>query len=290
MKSLVEPEILRYAAFAAAEGGGNPAGIVLDAAELSDAEMLRIAARVGYPETAFVTSISTELRGLIVGIRYWSPAAEVPFCGHATVATAVALAERYSIESIVFDTEVGEVSLAVENTDDGVRVSFTSVQPHVRAMPSDVTDRVLDLLGLRAGDLHPDFPAREAFAGNWHPMLVLRDAEIFNQFRFAPAPVAEMMRERGWAGTITVLHPVAEDEFVARNIFPVGRINEDPATGSAAAATGAYLREIGRVPPSRAVHHIHQGAHVGRPSLLEVSIPEHNGIVVSGTAKLILHE
>lgn len=289
MKSLVEPEILRYAAFAAAEGGGNPAGIVLDAAELSDAEMLRIAARVGYPETAFVTSISTELRGLIVGIRYWSPAAEVPFCGHATVATAVALAERYSIESIVFDTEVGEVSLAVENTDDGVRVSFTSVQPHVRAMPSDVTDRVLDLLGLRAGDLHPDFPAREAFAGNWHPMLVLRDAEIFNQFRFAPAPVAEMMRERGWAGTITVLHPVAEDEFVARNIFPVGRINEDPATGSAAAATGAYLREIGRVPPSRAVH-IHQGAHVGRPSLLEVSIPEHNGIVVSGTAKLILHE
>jgi PhzF family phenazine biosynthesis protein len=86
------PEILRYSAFAATPEGGNPAGVVLDAAHLDDASMQRIAAEVGYSETAFVVGRDAETRTFRV--RFWSPAAEVPFCGHATVATAVALAER----------------------------------------------------------------------------------------------------------------------------------------------------------------------------------------------------
>ena len=71
--------------------------------------------------------------------------------------------------------------------------------------------------------------------------------------------------------------------FEARNLFPVGRITEDPATGSAAAAVGGYLRALGAVhPPTRVL--IEQGRHVGRPSELTVDIPERGGIVVSGRA------
>ena len=71
--------------------------------------------------------------------------------------------------------------------------------------------------------------------------------------------------------------------FEARNLFPVGRITEDPATGSAAAAVGGYLRGIGAVrPPARVV--IEQGRHVGRPGRLVVDIPEQGGMVVSGRA------
>ncbi|MFB7844512.1 PhzF family phenazine biosynthesis protein [Microbacterium sp. NPDC056052] len=281
------PEILRYAAFADAPEGGNPAGIVLGAAALTDAEMLRIAADVGYPETAFLLSSATVDGVRRHRIRYWSPAAEVPFCGHATVATAVVLAEREGPGAMVFDTSVGEVAITATSVADGVEVSFTSVEPTVRALDPQVLDETLELLSLRTEDLDAAFPPREAFAGNWHPVLVLADPEIFHQFRFAPEPVAELMLAQGWTGTITVLHALSDREFLARNIFPVARITEDPATGSAAAATGAYLRAIDRVPEGRVVR-IHQGAHVGRPSLLTVTIPGSGGIVVTGGATRIV--
>ncbi len=55
--------------------------------------------------------------------------------------------------------------------------------------------------------------------------------------------LAAQMSRQGWTGTITVLHEAGTNEFLARNLFPVGRITEDPVTGSAAASTGAYLRD-----------------------------------------------
>jgi PhzF family phenazine biosynthesis protein len=96
--------------------------------------------------------------------------------------------------------------------------------------------------------------------------------------------VAALMREQGWLGTVTVLHAVDPAELDARNLFPVGRITEDPATGSAAASTGAYLRAQGF--PGDTIR-IRQGAHVGRPSELLVAIPSTGGIVVSGGATRI---
>jgi len=73
------------------------------------------------------------------------------------------------------------------------------------------------------------------------------------------------------------------DEFDSRNLFPVGTITEDPATGSAAAAFGGYLRLLSLVePPSRVA--VRQGSHVGRPSRLTIDIPAHGGIIVHGEA------
>src|SRR5215212_6658477 len=76
-------DLLRYAAFSDSPAAGNPAGVVLDAAGLTDAEMLAAAAEIGYSETAFL--VGRDDAGY--DIRYFSPLAEVPFCGHATVAT-----------------------------------------------------------------------------------------------------------------------------------------------------------------------------------------------------------
>lgn len=279
------PEILRYSAFAATPDGGNPAGVVLDASGLDDERMLAIAAEVGYSETAFVESRSSDGGAARARVRYFSPGAEVPFCGHATIATAVALAERDGAGDVVFETAAGEVALRSTRDADGrITVAFTSVAPEVRDLDPDVRDRLLALLGLDASDLDPRFPAKESFAGNRHPILVIADRELFHQFRFAPAELAALMREQGWPGTATALFAHDATLFEARNLFPVGRITEDPATGSAAAATGAYLRAIGW-PERRVV--IRQGAHVGRPSELHVEIPETGGIVVSGGATAI---
>lgn len=273
------PEILRFSAFAATPDGGNPAGVVLDASRLDEAEMQRIAAEVGYSETAFVIGRTGDGD---YRVRYWSPAAEVPFCGHATVATAVALAERDGAGTVVFETAAGAVTMeSFADADGRVTVSFTSVEPQVRDLATDVRDRLLDLLGLTADDLDPRFPVREAFAGNWHPIVFVGDRELFHQFRFSPASVAALMREQGWLGTVTVLHGDDPADLEARNLFPVGRITEDPATGSAAASVGAYLRAQGY--PGDTVR-LRQGHHVGRPSELRVAIPAAGGIVVSGGA------
>lgn len=277
------PDVLRYSAFAATPEGGNPAGVVLDGGDLSDGRMQEIAAEVGYSETAFVVARTADAPVARYRVRYWSPVAEVPFCGHATVATAVALAERDGAGEVVFDTDAGPVTLRSTVADDGeVTVSFTSVEPEVRAIDDAVLDRLLALLGVARDDLDPRFPPRESFAGNRHPVVTIADRELFDQFRFAPAEVAALMREQSWLGTVTVLHiPGDGSEIDARNLFPVGRITEDPATGSAAASVGAYLRDLGHT--ERTIR-IHQGAHVRRPSLLTVTIPGSGGIEVAGGA------
>jgi PhzF family phenazine biosynthesis protein len=310
------PDVLRYAAFAApalaapalaprddrgttAEGqnhteGGNPAGIVLDAAEMSDAEMQQLAAEVGFAETAFVVEPHMEGDPHRSRVRYFSPIAEVPFCGHATIATAVVLAERTGPGRYTFDTAVGEVVIDthIANTPTApgtvsapgaITAAFTSVPPEVRPLDPAVLQRLLALLGLADTDLDDRYPVRVSYAGNWHPMLVLRDIHLFNEFRFDPAAVRALMDAEGWAGTVTVLYARSPNEFEARNLFPVGAITEDPATGSAAASLGGYLREEGLVDvPAKVI--VHQGRHVGRPSLLTVDIHHHGGIVVSGTA------
>ncbi|ROO84426.1 PhzF family phenazine biosynthesis protein [Actinocorallia herbida] len=278
--------MLRYSAFADGPEGGNPAGVVLDAAGLGEREMLEIAREVGYSETAFVTEEGARdpAGPARFGVRYFSPAAEVPFCGHATVALAAALAARTGPGAYVFGTAAGEVALdTVADAAGTVSVSFTSVDTRTRPFGGAPLRELLGLLGLAPDDLDPAFPPLESFAGNWHPMLVLKDRGLFHQFRFAPREVARLMRERGWTGTVTVLSVRGPHEYEARNLFPVGRITEDPATGSAAASTGAYLRAIGRAEPGDRVV-IRQGAHVGRPSVLVVDVPARGGVTVTGGA------
>jgi PhzF family phenazine biosynthesis protein len=276
-------DVLRYTAFAAEPGGGNPAGVVLDATGLTDDEMLAVADEVGYSETVFVTGGTGQV-DTTTTVRYFSPAAEVPFCGHATVALAVVLAERQGPGARTFATAVGDVALDATVDEHGaVQVAMTSVDPASREFdPAPL----FTVLGLGPDDIAEGYPVLESFAGNWHPVLVLADRELFHQFRFEPATLAALMRERGWAGTVTVLHPTGPGEYEARNLFPVGRITEDPATGSAAASTGAYLRTIGRAHGGDRVL-IRQGRHVGRPSVLLVDVPVSGGITVRGGATRI---
>lgn len=277
-----EPTVQRWTAFTDDPDGGNPAGVVIGAEALDEVDMQRIAAEVGYSETAFVVG-----EGRRRGIRYFSPVAEVPFCGHATVASAVALAGSEGDGEFGFATPVGDISITTRS-EAGVRTaSFTSVEPYVEQLGDRALDAVLSLIGARHADLDPRHPPMIAFAGNRHPLVVLADAGLFDTFAFDPASARTLMDAEGWPATIIVLRDLGGGRWDARNIFPVGALSEDPATGAAAAATGGYLRATGAIdPPARVV--IAQGRHVGRPGVLTVDVPSTGGITVSGAAVRIV--
>ena len=271
-------ELTRLAAFATGPNGGNPAGVVLRAEGLAEAEMLAIAAEVGYSETAFLTEIGPDR----FGVRFFSPQAEVAFCGHATIASAVQLAERIGPGRRTFVTPAGEIAVDTERTPDGIAASFESVATHSEPAEPAIIEEALAALRWSATDLHPDWPVRVAFAGNQHLILAAatRDRLAALEYDFA-ALLALMIREQ-WT-TVHVFGPEDEATFHARDPFPIGGIVEDPATGAAAAAFGGYLNGLHGRADRRLV--IRQGADMGRPSTIGVrTFAAHDRVTSSGTA------
>ena len=271
-------DVLRYAAFTDRPDGGNPAGVVLDAAGMSDGEMLAIAAELGYSESAFLDGDD---------IRYFSPLAEVPFCGHATVATAVALAERDGPGDRVFNTRNGPVPISSRRDEQGrVTATLTSVPPEIQPLAAADLDEILAALGWAREDLDPALPPRVGFAGVYHPILASRTRERLAALDYDYDRLGALMAARTWT-TVQLVWREAEDRFHSRNPFPPGGVVEDPATGAAAAALGAYLREEGLVTPPVTVT-ILQGHDLGRPGRLLVEIhADRPGIDVTGTAVAI---
>jgi PhzF family phenazine biosynthesis protein len=115
-----------------------------------------------------------------------------------------------------------------------------------------------------------------------HPIVALREREAHARLEYDFEGLRALMLRQDWT-TIQVIWRASPSSFRARNPFPVGGVVEDPATGAAAAALGAYLREIGAVTPPATVE-VLQGEEIGRPSQLRVAIPARGGIDVSGTA------
>ncbi|MGW6546811.1 PhzF family phenazine biosynthesis protein [Streptomyces massasporeus] len=274
-------EILRYVAFSTDPKGGNPAGVVLDASGADDAVMLATAAEVGYSETAFVVDPGDGT----LDVRYFSPLAEVSFCGHATIATAVAHAERHGTGRLHLRTQAGPVTVTTDRAADGSLVAtLVSVAP--RTVPLEEADfgELLAILGWSTEDLDPLLPPRVAFAGAWHPVIATASRDRLADLDYDMAALGDLMARRDWT-TIDLVRRESPTVFHARNAFPPGGVTEDPATGAAAAAFGGYLRELGLV-PTPATLTIHQGADMGRPSTITVTVPAdpHSGIGVTGTA------
>ncbi|MER7836551.1 PhzF family phenazine biosynthesis isomerase [Streptomyces sp. NPDC096040] len=277
------PEVLRYTAFSSRPEGGNPAGVVLDASGLDDAGMLAVAADLGYSESAFLTASSEERA---YTIRYFSPKAEVPFCGHATIATAIALAERIGPGELVFATRAGTVPVEVTEAGGTVTATLTSVEPHVEEIADADLAEALAALRWPEADLDPDFPPRIAFAGARHLVLAAATRARLADLAYDFARLEALMHRLDLT-TLQLVWRESATVFHVRDPFPVGGVVEDPATGAAAAAFGAYARELGLVAED-AVLTLHQGEDLGRPGELTVTL--HAGdprVRVSGTGTRI---
>ena len=138
-------QVQRYAAFTTDPAGGNPAGAVLDADDLGESDMQRIATEVGYSETAFV--LRAGQTGNDLGLRFFSPLAEVAFCGHATIATSVALVASGAQGPLRFATEAGPVTVATTREAGAVQAQLRSVPGHSVPVSPGVLLEALAALG-----------------------------------------------------------------------------------------------------------------------------------------------
>lgn len=270
----------RLAAFTDDPSGGNPAGVWIGDALPDPEEMQRIALEVGFSETAFLAPQPADPPRYRT--RYFSPAAEVSFCGHATIASGVLLGEREGEGTFLLDTAVGEVPVVVERRDGRLVASLTSVEPRHRAPKASLLADVLQALGWRRDDLDPSIPPAVAWAGAWHLVLAVAARAALDAMEYD----FERLRRAMEAAELTTLQLVWREHeglYHARNPFPVGGVVEDPATGAAAAALGGYLRDAGLAEaPTRFL--VRQGEVMGRPSRIEVDVPARGGITVTGGA------
>ncbi len=287
--------LLRLAAFTTDPAGGNPAGVWIGDALPPDDEMQRIAADVGYSETAFLAPLGAA--GAAGGtaeseighfrVRYFSPLAEVPFCGHATIASGVALAERglaSAAGDLTLTTNDGLVPVSVAVGPDGLAVAtLTSIDPRIEDVPADVLMRALALLSWTADELDPALPPAVAFAGARHLVIAVRERATLERMAYPFEAMQALMLEHDLT-TLQLVWREGPRRFRARDPFAVGGVIEDPATGAAAAAFGAYLRDRGEI-TAPDTFEIIQGVEMGRPSQITVSIePGLAGVRVSGTA------
>jgi PhzF family phenazine biosynthesis protein len=241
--------------------------------------MQRLAHAVGYSETAFAAPQGEGWR-----VRYFSPASEVPFCGHATIALGAALAQRDG--DGVFALTLNDARITVEGKRNGARVAAALQSPPTWSRPAapELVAAALALFGYRDADLDPRIPPAFAHAGANHLVLALASRDLLAAMRYDLDAGRALMEKHGLT-TIVLAWAESAQRFHTRNPFASGGVYEDPATGAGTAALAGYLRDLGW--PHGGVIDVVQGEDMGMRSLLRAEIGAEPGssIRVSGTAR-----
>ena len=277
--------VQRIAAFADGDSGGNPAGVVIRADALPAVpEMKATAAAVGYSETVFAAPLPGEDA---YGIRFFAPESEVSFCGHATIALGACLALEHG--DGVYSLRLNDgVYITVEGRRDGDRIAAALQSPPTSSVLADdvLRARTLALFGLRAEDLDERIPMSVASAGSSHTVVALKERSALTNMAYDLEDGRALMNDYGLT-TICLLHAAEAAKMQARCPFASGGVYEDAATGSAAAALGGLLRDVGWPHAGRV--EIRQGIEMGQPSRLVVEIGDEPGesVRVSGTTRVI---
>jgi PhzF family phenazine biosynthesis protein len=268
--------VYHYEAFAAVPGMGNPAGVAFDRDVPADAMQL-VARRVGFNETVFVTAV----RPGEVALRYFTPGHEVDLCGHATVAAFAALHGRGLLTphpdrpaDYTLAARAGDLPVRVEAGGDGAVVVWVG-QPAARFVPFAGDPAALAAaLGVGPADLSPDLPVVYGNTGLWTLLVPTRSLAAVRRMRPAtatfPAVLARMPRASVHPFCLEALDPSCQ--LHGRHFSsPYSGTVEDPVTGTASGAMGAYYARY--VAPA-AYHRlrVEQGQEVGRDGRVEVEV------------------
>jgi trans-2,3-dihydro-3-hydroxyanthranilate isomerase len=258
-------DYLIYDVFTDSAFGGNPLAIVTDAASLPEAQLQTIAREFNLSETVFLYPPADPAH--TARARIFTPVSELPFAGHPTIGTAVALGALGRGSELVLELGVGPIACTVT----GGAASFTSTVPLKVSTPVDPS-LMAACVGLAPDAICADTHAPVmASVGLQFALAELTDMDALR----AASPVTQAFRVCADA------YPVKDDFFsamvyvregttlFARMFAPLSNIPEDPATGSAAAALGCYLAELSGCSTR---FEITQGVEMGRPSAISVAV------------------
>jgi PhzF family phenazine biosynthesis protein len=262
-------------AFADEPFAGNAAGVVPEADGLTDAQMQAIADELAVSETAFFRESDDADRR----VRYFTPTTEVDLCGHATIASHYHLLDDGVVEPGTHSLETNVGVLDIDVGEDGT-VWMTQDAPEIREVDLDY-DRVADALGVDPAalrDVGADFPLAVASTGL--PFLVvpvnfLEHVGGMDPDFGAVETISDEVEATGiYAFTFDAIGP--DSTLHGRMFAPGAGVPEDPVTGTASGATGAYLREYeafdGEGLPEEMT--FEQGHFVDRPGHVRVRVGE----------------
>jgi len=266
--------------------GGNPAGVVVDANELSEGQMAAIAARLGMSETAFVmASQSCDLR-----VRFFTPSSEVRLCGHATIAAWHLLLEQGAIQPGEYTMETLAGPQSISCSPDG-RVTMSQNLPQFGATVAP--NRVAEVLGLETCDLLPteQMPVQTASTGLHKIFAPIASLAAIRRIAPDLPAIEALSREHGAIGIYCfTLETLRGATAHCRNFAPVVGISEDSATGTSATATACLLVHHEMLATeSRTELSFEQGDAIDQPSEILVSLQldglDFLGVFVSGRAQ-----
>ncbi len=253
---------------------GNPLCVFEDGSAFDGATMQALARQFNLSETTFILPASSPRAA--ARVRIFTPTIEMPFAGHPTLGTAHVVRDlKESGDRLGLEMEVGVVDVAAAGDRWTLRAAVAPSTRPPEASPAELAA----MLGLEPSDLAG--PARWIDVGSEQLLVPLASASAVASVRPDPARFAR----HGFSSKAreSMAYVFAEDgaQITARFFFLAhGGLVEDPATGSACANLGGYLLSIGRAVPLHA--NVSQGAAVGRPSLLELTVDASRDIFVGG--------
>lgn len=292
----MEVNIYQVDAFSDKPFGGNPAGVVPDAGELSDDDMQNIAKEMNLSETAFIIPIDKNS----YQVRFFTPVKEVDLCGHATIGTFYTLAYKgylpsiyNGVKKVYQETKVGKLAVEIFfNNGEIEKVVMEQAAPEDLGVAKDM-ESLLDCFNIHKSQVGIEgkfvFP-KIISTGLPEILLPIKDKDVLDNLKVDFNKLANISRGSNVIGVHAFYLPRKDSEKVyTRNFAPLVGINEEAATGTANGALIYFLKREKYMGKNKIVSI--QGETLGRPSKVCCIINEVNGkyiVKVGGQARIVL--
>jgi PhzF family phenazine biosynthesis protein len=282
-------------AFTSRQFAGNPAGVVLDADGLSASEMQTIARELHCGDTAFVSAASRDDHDLQV--RFFSPAREVPFVGHATLAVHVVRAQMLAAPVRLRQLcGIGIVEVDVERRTEGVHVGIRQeAPPRVRGLDHGELETLLDALGIGSADIEARLPVEIYGQRSTRLLLAVRSHAVLARMRPDLPALARLTSHFGAEGYFIFTLDASPQHCLteARMFCPAIGIPEDAVSGNAHGMLGVYLVRHRVLRPKDGIASFSgsQGASLGRPGQVDTQVSVADGqpqsVRIAGTGVVV---
>jgi trans-2,3-dihydro-3-hydroxyanthranilate isomerase len=265
--------------------GGNQLAVLTDARGLDTAAMQKIAAEFGYAESTFVLPPRDPAH--TANVRIFTPAREMPFAGHPNVGTAFVLGAKAEVfgkpvgDTLLFEEGAGLVSVEIVRVSGQVSNALVTAPQPLKRLGDAEAKTIAACLGLELEDISTAVhPPTVVSVGMPFVFVEVRDSAGVVRAHPDPAQFRAHFPVHGSDG-VMVYARTGPSTVHARMFAPNLGVGEDAATGSAGAALTALRAALDPAADLTLKLDIHQGAEMGRPSLMKGEAVKQGGQVTA---------